>query len=131
MAIIKELFQGWCSLASPWESGSAQCPSLQQAGADQEVKAELIGRQEPTCWIACNRDPSVPGGDLRGQDLCLGGRLRTSFPGTWGSGHLSLEPGQLLLALPPIAAWVGATKLLWSCAAFEPGLIVVKVREAL
>lgn len=39
---------------APWESGSAWCPSLQPAGADQEVKAELIGRQEPTCPLACN-----------------------------------------------------------------------------
>lgn len=47
-------------LTSP---GSLVCPgaspSIQQVPADQEVEAELMGRQEPTCLFAGNYDPSV------------------------------------------------------------------------
>lgn len=64
----------------PWSSSRAECfpgppgslalhggpPPLQPSGADQEVKAELIGRQEPTCPLACTGDLSVSGGALGG-----------------------------------------------------------------
>lgn len=71
-----------CLLVPRWESGFAWGPSLQPAGADQEVKAELIGRQEPTCPPACNGDPSVSGGALRERGLCRGEELRTPSSGT-------------------------------------------------
>lgn len=59
-----------CLPIPPWESGSAWGPAPQPAGADQAVKGELIGRQEPTCLLACNGDGSVSGEAQREWGLC-------------------------------------------------------------